>query len=328
MTRQERELYTVETAEGARRARVSGTLRQRAESANHRVIVGDWVDLTAGDTGDSTIVGRYERLGTIQRKVTGEITQRQEIAANVDLLFVVCSLNRELNLRRIERYLTGIWTSGARPAVVLNKMDLCEDVAAARAEVESVAGAVPVLTMSAQRELGLDGLRDMLGTGVTGLLVGSSGVGKSSITNRLLGEEVLSAREVREDDDKGRHTTTSRMLLVLPGGGLLIDTPGMREFQLWDGDLGSFEDIAELADACRFRDCAHQGELGCAVEAAVRSETLGSARLESYRKLQRELRRVEARKDDQARREEKAKVKQFGKMYKDVVQRKRDRWKS
>ena len=175
--RQEREFYTVATAEGDRRAGVSGKLRHGSESANYRVIVGDWVDLTGGATGHGTIVRRYERMGTIQRKVTGEITQAQEIAANVDLVFVVCSLNRELNLRRIERYLTGIWNSGAQPAVVLNKSDLCEDVAAARTEVESVALAVPVLTMSAQHDEGLGGLRDMLGTGVTGLLVGSSGVG-------------------------------------------------------------------------------------------------------------------------------------------------------
>jgi ribosome biogenesis GTPase / thiamine phosphate phosphatase len=224
------------------------------------------------------------------------------LAANVDVVLIVSSVNQELNLRRLERYLTLAWESGARPVLVLTKSDLSDDVPAALAEVESVAFGAPVHAISSVTGEGLDEVRAYLRPGVTAALLGSSGVGKSTLVNTLAGEELLETREIR-DDGKGRHTTTRRELVQLPGGGLVIDTPGMREVQLWIAEEGleeAFEDVTELFGRCRFSDCAHQSEPGCAVKEALANGTLSPERWESYLKLQRELEHLERRLDKRA----------------------------
>ena len=218
--------------------------------------------------------------------------QEQVLVANVDTVIIVAALNGDLSLRRLERYLTLTWASGAAPVLLLNKADLCDDLPARVAEVQAIAGGAPVLTSSAVVGHGLDALSAYLQPGQTVVLLGSSGVGKSTITNALLGDERQSVRDVREDDARGRHTTTARELFELPGGGLLIDTPGMRSMELsevGDGLDLAFSDIETLAAECRFRDCAHEMEPGCAVRAAIVAGVLTQDRLAARRKLQREL---------------------------------------
>ncbi len=232
-----------------------------------------------------------------QQRASGE----QVLAANVDVVFLVSSLNRDLNVRRIERYLVTAWESGAAPAIVLNKADLCEpeERASLVAEVEGVAFGVPVHVVSAVTGEGIDELDSYLQPGRTVVLLGSSGVGKSTLVNRFAGRELLATREIREDG-RGRHTTSHRELVVLVYGGLVLDTPGLRELQLFEGSEGMdevFEDVALLARECRFSDCDHRTEPGCAVTAAIAGGRLDAERLESYRKLQRELERMERKRD-------------------------------
>lgn len=324
---QERHGFVVETAHGRRPAEPSGRLR-RAHGDELPCVVGDWVDVAVapngGDDDVAHVVRVYERRSLLQRKVPGEAARPQLIAANVDVAFVVCSLNHELNPRRIERYLTGIWDSGARPVVVLNKLDLCDDVDAVRELLAPIALSTSVEFVSATTGEGLAALHEHLPAGATGVLVGSSGVGKSSLTNRMLGRAAQATQSVRAGDDKGRHTTTSKRLVQLEEGGLLIDTPGMREFALWSGDATSFEDLEALAAACRFSDCGHETEPGCAVRAAIDAGALDVARLESWRKLARELARIEARKDRGARAAERARQRSQSKLYRSVQKRKRD----
>ena len=235
----------------------------------------------------------------IRRAADTEATA-QVIAANVDVICLVTSANRDLNPRRIERYLTAVWESGAAPVVVLNKVDLVEDLAPLIDTIASVALAVPIVQVSALTGIGIDALRSQARRGQTFGFVGSSGVGKSSLINRLVGREAQHVRDIREDDARGRHTTTRRELVLLPGGGVLIDTPGMRELGLIEDDGGvdtAFADIVEIAQACRFNDCLHEAEPGCAVQAALFSGTLNPDRLRSYRKLQREIAAAERRRD-------------------------------
>jgi ribosome biogenesis GTPase len=229
------------------------------------------------------------------------------LAANLDVVFIVSSLNEDLNLRRLERYLTLAWESGATPVILLTKADLHPDPDAAAAEVGTIAYGVPVHPLSARTGAGVAAVREHLLPGVTAALLGSSGVGKSTLVNTLTGEELLATQAIR-DDGRGRHTTTRRELVVLPGGGLVIDTPGLRELQLWEADEGleeAFEDVAELAAQCRFSDCAHETEPGCAIQAALEDGRLTHERWESYVKLQRELEHLERRLDKRAQAEEK-----------------------
>jgi ribosome biogenesis GTPase len=235
-------------------------------------------------------------------------TEGQTLAANVDVAFVVSSLGPDLEPRRIERYLVTIWESGASPEIVLTKADRLDDPWELAAEVEAVAIGVPVHVVSAVTGDGCDALRARIPAGATAVLLGSSGVGKSTLVNLWLGEEVMVTRETREDDDEGRHTTSHRQLLELPGGGLVIDTPGLRELQLWDVGTAALEttfaDVEELAADCRFGDCTHKHEPGCAVLAAVETGELPRERLDSWRKLQRELRAIAMRHDAVLRKEE------------------------
>jgi len=281
--------------------------------------VGDWV--LAEEHGErSTIHFVFERRSKFSRKTAGKKTEEQIVAANVDTVFLVSSLNRELNARRIERYLTLAWESGARPIIVLNKSDLCDNIAELREKAEEAAMGVRTIVASAVSGDGIAELREIVRTGGTTALLGSSGVGKSSLINAILGREIQVTNETREGDDKGRHTTTSRQLIVVSGGGVLLDTPGMRELQLWDASEGiaqAFADVQGLAQGCKFRNCSHKDEPGCAVREAMDKE-----RLANYHKLQREEEFLESKQDDALRAQ---RTKDLRKMMKGVNRFYRDR---
>jgi ribosome biogenesis GTPase len=304
---QHRGAYVLLTDEGEVWAAVRGRLRHAAGSTSELPAVGDWVAYDRPDGAERAgIHAVMPRRSAFKRKQAGFETAEQVVAANVDVLFLVTSLNQDLNVRRIERYMTLAWESGADPVVVLTKADLCADVATPVALVETVTFGVPVHVTSALTGEGMDAVRAHLDGGRTGAAVGSSGVGKSTLINHLCGEERLATSEIREDG-RGRHTTTHRELIVLPGGGCVIDTPGMRELQLWDSEEGlerAFEDVDALIAECRFSDCGHDTEPGCAVRAALADGRLDAERFESYRKLQRELHWLEIRHDARARSEE------------------------
>lgn len=286
--REERERYRIVGGAGECGAEVTGRFRRDARARADFPAVGDWVAVRA-PSGDGTyrIEERLPRASAFTRKAAGNVTEEQVVAANVDTVFLVSGLDRDFNLRRIERYVAAAWESGAVPVVVLNKADLAEDPDDAVARVEGVAPGVPVVAVSARDEGNLDALRPWLVRGRTVALLGSSGVGKSTLVNALLGESRMDTGEVRTGDSRGRHTTTHRELVPLPGGAVLMDTPGMRVLPLWADETavsGVFPDIEALAASCRFRDCRHESEPGCAVRGGIEPE-----RLESWRKLQREL---------------------------------------
>src|SRR5262245_8673165 len=306
-------VYRVYHEGGERLAEVAGRLRHEAAGPQDFPTVGDWVaaSFPSGD-GRAIVHAVLPRRTRFSRKVAGSVTEEQVLAANVDTAFLVGGLDGDFNPRRLERALVLAWESGADPVIRLNKADLAEDVEARRREAEAVAAGVPVHVVSSLRGEGLAAVRSYLGVGRTVALLGSSGVGKSTLINRLLGEERFATASVRTHDDRGRHTTTHRELVVLPGGGLVIDTPGLREIQLWStegGLLRTFEDVQSLAAACRFTDCAHEGEPGCAVRAAEADGRLAPERLQSYFKLQRELRHLDVRQSHQLQSEERARWK-------------------
>ncbi len=298
--------YEVWSTTGSGRARLAGRLRLELEDAASPG-VGDWVVVKDAPGPDrTTVVERVLTRRTVfSRGAAGRETHAQVVAANVDLVFAVCGLDADFNVRRIERYLARIWASGARPSVILNKADICADTGARVAEVERHAVGVPVHAISALHSEGIDAVRACIHDGLTVALVGSSGAGKSTLVNALLGEERMRTGAVRTSDGRGRHVTTHRQLVLLPGGGLLLDTPGMRELQLVDDDglETVFGDIAALAGRCRFRDCRHDTEPGCAVKEAVDSGVLDGDRFEHYRKLEREAQAYELRHDEHRRRQ-------------------------
>jgi ribosome biogenesis GTPase len=277
---------------------LSGRLRGELEGIA-RPVVGDWVAVADGD--DRAIIHHVlDRRTAMIRRAAGPALKSQVIAANVDVFGVVTSANHDLNPRRLERYLAVIWESGATPVIVLNKVDLVASVAPLLAEIETIAFGVPVAQVSALTGQGLDELRAYLGPGTTLAMVGSSGVGKSSLINRLLGRQAQQVNAIRDDDARGRHTTTRRELLLLPEGGVLVDTPGMRELGLIEDSGGvdaTFADVAALTDQCRFADCRHESEPGCAIREALATGAISHDRWESYRKLQREIAAIEARRD-------------------------------
>jgi ribosome biogenesis GTPase len=286
-------LYRVYVEGRELEAAISGRLKHQATSRSQLPVVGDWVAVRKRpDEHRGAIVGVLPRRSHFSRKAAGSVADEQVVAANVNVIFIVMSLDADFSLRRLERYLLLARESGAAPVVLLTKPDLGDDVAAREAEVAALAGDVPVQVVSPKLSQGIERVAAYLSPGRTGALLGSSGVGKSTIINRLIGRDVRKTREVREADSKGRHTTTHRELIVLPNGGLVIDTPGMRELQLWDvGEAvrETFEDIEALAPQCHFSDCRHRDEPKCAVKAAVADGTLAAERLASYQKLQDEL---------------------------------------
>ncbi len=295
--------WRVVTAEGERLAEPAGKLLHEAASGDALPAVGDWLAVAPRPGDDrATVHAVLPRSTLLARKAAGRAVVLQPLAANVDLVLVACALDGDWSPARIERYVAVAWDSGAQPVVVLMKADLAEDPEARVAEARGLAPGAPVLAVSARTGAGLDLLRAALPPRTTAALVGSSGVGKSTLVNRLLGEEVQPTQDVRASDDRGRHTTTRREMFALPWGALLVDTPGLREIAVWtEGDAVSaaFEDVARLAQSCRFRDCSHGPEPGCAVLAAVESGVLPAERLRDYRHLRREQDYL-ARKEDPA----------------------------
>ncbi len=306
--KQQRDLSALIGSGGELEACVAGRFRHQARGLADFPAVGDWVAIANPGDGRAVIQAVLPRRSAFVRKVAGEVIEAQVAAANVDTVFLVSGLDGDFNLRRIERYLTTAWTSGASPVIVLNKSDLRDDLPDVIGAVGLVAPGVPVLALSALGAGSLETLRPYLVPRKTVALLGSSGVGKSTLVNRLLGEERLATAPVSDaEEGRGRHTTTTRELVRLPGGTLLIDTPGMRELQLWADDDGldrTFDEIDRLAAGCRFRDCRHEQEPGCAVRSAVEAGTLDARRLASYLKLRRELGFLEVKRDVKARRQQ------------------------
>jgi ribosome biogenesis GTPase len=296
-------VYRVLTIDGEILAETAGRVKHRAEGKHELPVVGDWVAVRLEPAGTRSLIRQVmPRRSSFSRKAAGRETEQQVVAANIDTIFVVFGLDKPVNHRAIERYLVVVRTSGAEPVVILNKVDLAENPEEALADAQSAAGDTPVLLVSTKTGVGLEGLESRIETGRTAALLGPSGAGKSSIVNRLVGRELLPTGEVRDWDARGRHTSVHRQLVVREQGGLIIDTPGMRELQLWDTDAvtDSFTDIAEVAARCRFRDCRHDQEPGCAVKDAVESGALHADRLDSFLKLQREQEEIERKRDERA----------------------------
>ena len=320
-------IYRVWTEDAELEATVSGRLKHEAASRGELPAVGDWVVLRRRRADDrATIVGVLPRRSWFSRKAAGTLTDEQIVAANVDVVFTVMALDANFNLRRLERYLLLARESGAAPVILLTKPDLSHALPAQVAAVRSVAGALPVHVVNPRRNEGLEHVAAYLTTGRTGALLGSSGVGKSTVINRLVGGDVQRTREVRAADSKGRHTTMHRELVVLPSGGLIIDTPGMRELQLWDvGDAvrETFDDIEALAAGCHFTDCRHRDEPRCAVKAASADGRLAPGRLESYLRLQGELAALARQQDERVQLEGKRRSRVMGKGLKKHLKTKR-----
>jgi ribosome biogenesis GTPase len=305
---QHRGLYRIIAEGGELNASPSGKLAYEAPTGSLPV-TGDWVAIAARpQEGSATIHHVLDRKSAFAR--LGPTGAAQVIAANLDVAFLVASLNADLNARRLERYLAVARESGAEPVILLTKADVAEDIDEQHARVEAIASGAPIHILSALTGAGLDALAPYLTAGRTAALLGSSGVGKSTLANALLGSEHMATREITDDRARGRHTTTHRELILLPGGGLLLDSPGMRELSVWGADEGvsaSFEDVEALIEQCRFHDCRHKNEPGCAVRGAIEAGELDEARFQGYQKLQREL-AFEGRKEDPLARAEMRKI--------------------
>jgi len=307
--------YNVYTKDGEFRARISGNLHQKEDLP----AVGDWVAISKDKIGTATIHAILPRKSKFSRKEAGKVTEEQVIVTNVDTIFIVTSLNRDFNLRRIERYLAIAKESETDAVVILSKSDLSKDVDEKINEVLEIAPGINVIAISATRNEGIEQLSPYLKDGKTVALLGSSGVGKSTLINSLEGYPRQNIGKIREKDSRGRHVTTERELIMLERGGLIIDNPGMRELQLWDageGMLDLFRDVIELENQCKFSDCLHETEPGCAVKKAINDGSLSKKRLKSYRKLQKEMQAVERKKTPKLA--GKKRWKKMGKMAKEI----------
>ncbi len=314
IAQEQKGIYTVLYAEGSLTARISGKFRYETIDYENFPAVGDWVTIECLPGNKEALIHKLlPRKTKFSRKAvlsggmpeTGGRTEAQVLAANIDTVFLVNGLDGDFNIRRIERYMTIVWDSGANPVVILNKCDLCDDVDSVIQEVEAAFIGVPVIAVSAIMRLGFEGLHKYLAPGKTVVFLGSSGVGKSTIVNGLLGYDRQKTSDVREFKDRGKHTTTSREMIQLPCGSLVIDTPGIREIQMWTDEEGisrTFRDIEELAGKCRFGNCRHGDEPGCAVQRAIKSGDLDSRRFQSYLKLQKEAAHLALRQDKKAQR--------------------------
>lgn len=290
-----KERYEIICPHGEGFARVKGS-NYRSDSGENFPTVGDFVEVQYNPIGDSLIVHTRERTTLFSRTDPSTNQTEQVVAANFDYVFILCSLNKDFNLRRIERYLTSAWQSGGFPVVVLTKADLCEESEQRSAEVEAIAPGVPVIPVSSLTGQGLKNLQEYLKPGKTAVLLGMSGVGKSSLLNAIGGQTLMDVGDIREDDSRGRHTTTHRHLFRLESGGMVIDTPGMRSIGMWDVSSGlgeAFSDIEELMTQCRFADCGHHTEPGCAVKNALESGELSPQRWQNYLSLQKEAKYYE-----------------------------------
>jgi ribosome biogenesis GTPase len=319
--------YRVYTDGGELDAMAAGRLKHRAENRAQLPAVGDWVAIRKRPDEDRcAIVAVLPRRSWFSRRMAGQVTDEQVVAANVDVVFIVMGLDADFSLRRLERYLLLARESGASPVIVLTKPDMAVDVPSKVADVAAMAGDVAVHIVSPKHDQGVDQVGAYLVSGRTGALLGSSGVGKTTIINRLVGDDLRKTREVRESDSRGRHTTTHRELVKLPAGGLIIDTPGMRELQLWDVNAAvrqTFDDIEALGASCHFTNCRHRDEPRCAVKAAVESGGLAADRLESYVKLQEELSLLAKQQDGRELLERKRQGKIMGKALKARLKDKR-----
>lgn len=305
VVRDHKGFFRVQTIGGELIATLAGRLKHQALSASELPAVGDFVAVrTTPSHGRGVIAGVFPRTTIFKRRAAGEETVDQVVAANIDIVFLVTGLDGDFSMRRLERYLVLARDSGAQSVVLLNKEDVAKDRDEALRTAERVAGGCPVHLIGAKSRTGLDALAVYLTRGTTIAFLGSSGAGKSTLINAFLGEEIQATQSVREFDSKGRHTTTERQMFRLAGGALAIDTPGMRELQLWtaDDDLGtSFDEIVSLAHECRFRDCSHAHEPGCAVRQAVLAKGVAEDRYNSYLKLRAELEATHRAKDERSR---------------------------
>jgi ribosome biogenesis GTPase len=315
IAQEQKGIYFVYCVEGTLIGKVSGKFRYEARDYEAFPAVGDWVAIELLPGNENAVIhtllprkSKFSRKAVLSGGMpeTGGRTEEQILAANIDTVFLVNGLDSDFNIRRIERYMTIAWDSGANPVVILNKSDLCDDVDEVIQEVEAAFLGVPAIAISATKGFGFDGLQTYLGPGKTVVFLGSSGVGKSTIINGLLGYDRQKTSDVREFKDRGKHTTTYREMIQLPGGSLVIDTPGMREIQIWTDEEGiarTFSDVEELAEKCRFSDCGHGNEPGCAVQEALQNGDLDPKRFQSYVKLQKEVSYLALRQDKKAQRQ-------------------------
>ncbi|WP_047983027.1 ribosome small subunit-dependent GTPase A [Ornithinibacillus californiensis] len=316
--------YRISDGEMDYLAHLSGKFLNEASSPLDFPAVGDWVEVQKLPEENKAVIKRIvPRTSQFVRQAAGERTDPQIVAANIDIVFIVNSLNHDLNARRIERYILLAYESGATPIVLLTKKDQVteEEVRKAIATVSEVAIGVDILTISSLTGDGLDELETYLSSGKTGALLGSSGVGKSTLINSLLGYEVQETKEIREDDSRGRHTTTHREMFMLPNGAMIIDTPGMREIQMWDGETAieqTFQDVEVFASECKFTDCKHKTEPGCRIREAIETGELTEKRFRSFIKLQREIAYEKRKQDQKAKLEEKSKWKKISKYQKNI----------
>jgi ribosome biogenesis GTPase len=310
-------LYRILGENGEWLGELSGKSRYEATRREDYPAVGDWVWMTPLPGEQRVIIHDImKRKSKFSRRAAGSTVEEQIVATNIDRVFLVMALNLDFNVRRLERYLLLAYESGAAPEIVLTKKDLCDDIAARFMEVEAIAPGVPIYTVNSLEDDGIESILSTLKPGETIALLGSSGAGKSTLLNSLYGEQKQKTGAARDGDDRGKHTTTHRELIVLPCGSLMIDTPGMRELQLWDSSESmhaAFQDIDELAASCRFGDCGHHGEPGCAIQQALEAGTLDDARWNSFLKLQKELAYTERKADAGAARAEKERWKKIHK---------------